>query len=146
MYKTILVPLDGSKRAEAILSHVEQLAQRYTAKVIFLQVVQPFATFLESDTASADLYDNTQRHHLFKAYGNGFRIISSDLPNFKVAEPDWLKFKGRWGQYEKLHDEIHFRAAGIPISVYHYKEVGWGPRGPKQHKESWNKGDFHGAN
>jgi nucleotide-binding universal stress UspA family protein len=41
MYNTILVPLDGSKRAEAILRHVEELAQRYDAKVIFLQVVEP---------------------------------------------------------------------------------------------------------
>jgi nucleotide-binding universal stress UspA family protein len=41
MYNTILVPLDGSKRAEAILPHVEELAQRYDAKVIFLQVVEP---------------------------------------------------------------------------------------------------------
>ena len=42
MYNTILVPLDGSKRAERILPHVEELAQRYDAKVIFLQVVEPF--------------------------------------------------------------------------------------------------------
>ena len=41
MYNTILVPLDGSKRAEVILRHVEELAQRYDAKVIFLQVVEP---------------------------------------------------------------------------------------------------------
>jgi nucleotide-binding universal stress UspA family protein len=41
MYSTILVPLDGSKRAEAILPHVEQLAQRYGAKVIFFRVVEP---------------------------------------------------------------------------------------------------------
>ena len=41
MYKTILVPLDGSKRAENILKHVEQLAFRYDAKVIFLQVLKP---------------------------------------------------------------------------------------------------------
>jgi len=41
MYNTILVPLDGSKRAEAILPHVEEMAQRYDAKVIFLQVVEP---------------------------------------------------------------------------------------------------------
>jgi len=27
MYKKILVPLDGSKRAEIILPHVEELAQ-----------------------------------------------------------------------------------------------------------------------
>ena len=42
MYNTILVPLDGSKRAEAILPHVEELAQRCDAKVIFLHVVEPF--------------------------------------------------------------------------------------------------------
>jgi nucleotide-binding universal stress UspA family protein len=40
MYNTILVPLDGSKRAEAILDHVEDLAQHYQATVIFLQVVE----------------------------------------------------------------------------------------------------------
>jgi nucleotide-binding universal stress UspA family protein len=39
MYKTILVPLDGSKRAERILKHVEALAHCFSAKVIFLQVV-----------------------------------------------------------------------------------------------------------
>ncbi len=38
MYKNILVPLDGSKRAEAILPHVEELALRYSAKVILLQI------------------------------------------------------------------------------------------------------------
>jgi len=41
MYKTILVPLDGSKRAEAILPHVEELAQRYEARVVFVRVMEP---------------------------------------------------------------------------------------------------------
>jgi nucleotide-binding universal stress UspA family protein len=41
MYKVILVPLDGSERAEAILPHAEDLARCYRAKVIFLQVVEP---------------------------------------------------------------------------------------------------------
>jgi nucleotide-binding universal stress UspA family protein len=40
MYHKILVPLDGSKRADRILPHVEGLARRYQAKVIFLQVVE----------------------------------------------------------------------------------------------------------
>jgi nucleotide-binding universal stress UspA family protein len=40
MYHKILVPLDGSKRAEKILPHVEELAKRFKAKVIFLQVVE----------------------------------------------------------------------------------------------------------
>ena len=38
MYKNILVPLDGSKRAEAILSHVEELAKCLGAEVILLRV------------------------------------------------------------------------------------------------------------
>jgi len=40
MYKKILVPLDGSHRSEKILPHVEELAERYGAKVIFLRVVR----------------------------------------------------------------------------------------------------------
>ena len=41
MYSTILVPLDGSERAEAILCHVEELARRYGATVILIHVVEP---------------------------------------------------------------------------------------------------------
>jgi len=41
MYKTILVPLDGSKRAEAILPHVEEMAAKYHAKVALLKVDEP---------------------------------------------------------------------------------------------------------
>jgi len=39
MYKTILVPLDRSKRAETILQHVENLALKCKAKVIFMKVI-----------------------------------------------------------------------------------------------------------
>ncbi|MBW1814978.1 MAG: universal stress protein [Deltaproteobacteria bacterium] len=48
MYKTILVPLDGSKRAEAILPHVENLALSLNAKVIFFVVAEP-SLMLEYD-------------------------------------------------------------------------------------------------
>ena len=41
MYQNVLVPLDGSKRAERILTHVEELSRRLNAKLIFLQVVEP---------------------------------------------------------------------------------------------------------
>lgn len=41
MYQTILVPLDGSKRAERILNHVEELSRRLDANLIFLQVIEP---------------------------------------------------------------------------------------------------------
>ena len=41
MYQKILVPLDGSSRAEKILPHVKNLAKLNGSKVIFLQVVLP---------------------------------------------------------------------------------------------------------
>ena len=49
MYPTILVPLDGSARAEKILSHVEQLARSFGSKVILLQVVEPIVTVSSAD-------------------------------------------------------------------------------------------------
>ena len=57
MYYTILVPLDQSKRAEAILPHVENLATLYGARVIFLVVVEP----LRAVVASGGQYSAT--HH-----------------------------------------------------------------------------------
>ena len=41
MYKRILVPLDGSKRAEKILPHVEDIATQSKATVILLEVIEP---------------------------------------------------------------------------------------------------------
>ena len=38
MYQTILVPLDGSKRAEMILPHVRDVASHHKSKVIFVKV------------------------------------------------------------------------------------------------------------
>ena len=41
MYDTILVPLDGSKRAETIIKHITKLAQTLNSKLILLTVVEP---------------------------------------------------------------------------------------------------------
>lgn len=38
MYRKILVPLDGSQRAERVLPHVRSMAEKYHANVIFLKV------------------------------------------------------------------------------------------------------------
>lgn len=52
MYSKILVPLDGSQRAERVLPHVEEMATCFKATVIFLQAVEyrriPVATHGES--------------------------------------------------------------------------------------------------
>lgn len=41
MYNTILIPLDGSRRAEAILPHVEQIARWSNAGLVFMRVLEP---------------------------------------------------------------------------------------------------------
>lgn len=41
MYNKILVPLDGSKLAEVVLPHVEQLAWELGSSVLLLRVVRP---------------------------------------------------------------------------------------------------------
>lgn len=46
MYKTILVPLDGSSRAETILPHAASLAVKYQAKLVLLQVVEPMVAMV----------------------------------------------------------------------------------------------------
>ena len=63
MYKTILVPLDGSRRAEAILPYVEELARRFHSKVIFVRVVEPVPIVSSSHEAYASLYlEQLQQH------------------------------------------------------------------------------------
>jgi nucleotide-binding universal stress UspA family protein len=52
MYKTILVPLDGSQRAEAILPHVEELATLYGSSIALLRVFE--LPHLTPVTADAD--------------------------------------------------------------------------------------------
>jgi nucleotide-binding universal stress UspA family protein len=64
MYKKILVPLDGSSRAERILSHVEDIARFHRSKVILLRVLRPVVV---SDGYKQVLLEETeqeQRHRV----------------------------------------------------------------------------------
>ena len=61
MYSKILVPLDGSNRAEKILPYVEKLAAAFESKVVFLLVVEssfiyasPFTFYSEAGVAIID--------------------------------------------------------------------------------------------
>ena len=62
MYKTILVPLDGSHRAEAILPQVEEIAHCFEAKVFFLQVIEPIYVYtgMPSYIGNTGLEKNTR--------------------------------------------------------------------------------------
>ena len=55
MYKTILVPLDGSARAEQILAHVEDMASSFDASVVLLQVLSPIIPVMDPDAFLLEL-------------------------------------------------------------------------------------------
>ena len=42
MYERVLVPLDGSDLAEAVLEHVTPIAERFGSEIVLLQVVSSF--------------------------------------------------------------------------------------------------------
>lgn len=54
VYKSILVPLDGSPRAERILPHVKTMADRFKARIKLVQVVEPHIEFSGWQTAHQD--------------------------------------------------------------------------------------------
>ena len=96
-------------------------------------------------TASVDLFDLTDAGESFQTFQPGtYRVISSALPGYAVTEPEWLEFCGRWGQYERLSDEIDLPLCGqtIPITVYTYEKIESGPTGPKM-KTAWTDGDCY---
>lgn len=85
MYKTILVPLDGSKRAEAILPHVEEMGHLFSAKIVFMQVV-------ENDTISeisiSEFTQHTEAASFYlKAHSGAFREKGIETKNLIELGP-----------------------------------------------------------
>jgi nucleotide-binding universal stress UspA family protein len=56
MYKKILLPLDGSARAEAILPHVGEIAGRFGSRVIILIVEEPAIMLERDEVINAERY------------------------------------------------------------------------------------------
>jgi nucleotide-binding universal stress UspA family protein len=93
MYKKILVPLDGSKRAERILPYVEKLAHDNDATVIFLTVVSAPRVFG---------YDDLQYAHFEK-----------EFETFMEESEKYLK--GLKGEFKAKGIEVRHRAVTGPV-------------------------------
>jgi nucleotide-binding universal stress UspA family protein len=70
MYQSILVPLDGSKRAERILPHITELARKFASEVMLMQVVEPHIEFSGTQVkrqaaAVADFREETQQAEVY---------------------------------------------------------------------------------
>jgi nucleotide-binding universal stress UspA family protein len=77
MYKTILVPLDGSMRAEEILPHVEELALRFRAKLILAQVVEPAPLTMVQEIPYMRLHQQEfdRRNGQAESYLHGVQVV-----------------------------------------------------------------------
>ncbi len=81
MYQSILVPLDGSIRAERILPHVEALALRFKSRVLFLQVLNPLqvanlslhVSGIHTDLVAQSLKDFGKRYEEVQQYLAGWQ-------------------------------------------------------------------------
>ena len=93
MYDKILVPLDGSQRAEAIFPHVEELALRFEAKVVFVQVVEPAPLVTAAESAymnirRADFERRTKEAESYLAVQQGkFRSLGIEVESRVVFGP-----------------------------------------------------------
>lgn len=75
------------------------------------------AVDLEDWTDDGPVFDTSQPGH--------YRIISTNIANWRLTPPAWYAFAAPWGQYEKLKFSYGH--------IYTYKEIGGGPRGPAFH-------------
>lgn len=82
MYSKILVPLDGSKRAEAILPYVESLAKSYGAHVILLRVIEPHSRYVNPMSAQVVIEQDI------------FRQETEEVETYLINQQDKLHQKG----------------------------------------------------
>ncbi len=79
MYKKILVPLDGSQRAEEILNPVENLARASGAKVFLLRVEEePLMLGYDEVIDKSKLHQQNQRRKQMESYLNGIEARFQD--------------------------------------------------------------------
>lgn len=91
MYNTILVPLDGSQRAERILPYVEAIAQRFGSRLHLLQVVEPLVVGVSPyDAGSLFVADEIDRRtQEAKAYLAG---LEGQLREKKIAVQSQVEY------------------------------------------------------
>jgi nucleotide-binding universal stress UspA family protein len=85
MYQKILVPLDGSSRAEAILPHAKDLARSLRAEVILLYVDESADLMLERDeVVDVNRFLENRRRQL-KAKEDYFQAIADEWSAGDIA-------------------------------------------------------------
>ena len=94
MYQKILLPLDGSRRAEAILPHVENIARRFGARITILVVEEPALQLELDEVINAERYleERAQMRSGITAYASDiiqrFKVKTVAARPIKVSSRD----------------------------------------------------------
>lgn len=67
MYRKILVPLDGSTRAEKIFPHVEEMAKCTGAGIVLVQIVSPAYYVMDPQVSYVDINQEETRYRIEEA-------------------------------------------------------------------------------
>jgi len=89
MYQTLLVPLDGSPRAESILPHIENLAIQFKSKVFFLQVVEAPLQFV-----NPSFYETTIQTDIIHEYLEDFKRKKEHISVYLAGIQEGFQKKG----------------------------------------------------
>ena len=115
MYKTILVPMDGSKRAEAILPHVENLALSLNAKVVFFKVAEP-SLMLEYDEV-IDMSMYLKKSHKQKKDAESY--LASIEEKFRAKRIEARTLIGHGPVVKAISDTAGHENAGLVAMASH---------------------------
>jgi nucleotide-binding universal stress UspA family protein len=89
MYQTLLVPLDGSPRAESILPQIENLAIQFKSKVFFLQVVEAPLQFV-----NPSFYETTIQTDIIHEYLEDFKRKKEHISAYLAGIQEGFQKKG----------------------------------------------------
>jgi nucleotide-binding universal stress UspA family protein len=102
----ILVPLDGSKHSETILSHIESLASRLRARVILLHVViQPYRVYAASEGVVEVPYTEEEIKSLKADAEEYLQKVSSKLMAERITTSYEVRVGSAAEEIIKLADE-----------------------------------------
>jgi nucleotide-binding universal stress UspA family protein len=94
MYNKILVPLDGSKRAEAILPHVEEIALSCGAEIILVRVIEPVPYVVGPEGIPVGLHEQELEQRTQQA------------ETYLTAQQGTFREKGITAKFEVLHGPV----------------------------------------
>lgn len=120
MFSKILVPLDGNTEAETALPFAAEIAKRFGASVVLLQVTPGYgqiigATAAESFGASGSVQAAADIAVAAESAASAYL----DAIRSKFGTPDWQTVVGEGGQASTIVEQAHAADADLIVMATH---------------------------